>query len=116
MSGVFTISLDFELHWGGFEKWPLELYKHYFLNTRRVIPEMLTMFLEGDVHVTWATVGLLFHESRASLLQNAPALKPAYEFSRLSAYNFIERRGIGNNEYDDPFHFGSSLINKIIAT
>ena len=44
MNGIFTISLDFELHWGGFEKWPIEEYRQYFLNTRKVIPEMLKLF------------------------------------------------------------------------
>ena len=99
MKGLFTISLDFELHWGGFEKWHLETqdsrlktqdsgltnYNHYFLNTREVIPSMLALFKKYDVHVTWATVGMLLHESKAALLQNAPSLKPSYQVSNLSA-------------------------------
>ena len=69
MPGILTISLDFELHWGGFEKWPLgvkdgDSYNQYFLNTRQVIPKMLELFAEHEVHVTWATVGMLFHESK----------------------------------------------------
>lgn len=155
MKGIFTISLDFELHWGGFEKWPLqgtryevrgtrgeargtrdevhgtryegvegtkhqvrstEDYTQYFLNTREVIPEMLALFEKYEVHVTWATVGMLFHESRAELLSNAPALKPSYKASQLSAYNFINHQGIGDNELSDPFHFAPSLLKQIIDT
>jgi peptidoglycan/xylan/chitin deacetylase (PgdA/CDA1 family) len=156
MKGVFTISLDFELHWGGFEKWPLrgtgnevqgtgykergtrygvqgtrngvvstdengkfingaKDYNQYFLNTRKAIPEMLGLFEKHEVHVTWATVGMLFHGSRAELLENAPALKPAYDAKELSAYNYINDNGIGVSESGDPFHFAPSLIKKIIS-
>jgi peptidoglycan/xylan/chitin deacetylase (PgdA/CDA1 family) len=116
VNGVFTISLDFELHWGGFEKWPLEQYRTYFLNTRKVIPEMLSLFRKHEVHVTWATVGMLFHNSKDELLNNSPSHKPDYKLKELSAYEFIERQGIGKDEVSDPFHFASSLIRQIIAT
>jgi hypothetical protein len=124
MQGTFTISLDFELHWGGFEKWPLRAsghrkkgsYDQYFINTRKVIPEMLTLFEKFEVHVTWATVGMLFNESKTELLKNAPALKPGYEAKELSAYNYILNKGIGENESDDPFHFAPSIIQNIIST
>jgi peptidoglycan/xylan/chitin deacetylase (PgdA/CDA1 family) len=114
--GIFTISLDFELHWGGFEKWPLEKYRRYFLNTREVIPQMLSLFAEHDVHVTWATVGMLFHETREELMDNSPDLKPTYKMSALSAYQYISRVGIGQNEDQDPFHYAPSLIQQIINT
>ena len=104
MNGTFTISLDFELHWGGFEKWPLDQYRQYFLNTRELIPGMLALFEQHQVHVTWATVGMLLHDSKQSLLQNAPQLKPAYVHQQLSAYHFIESVGIGNHEEEDPLH------------
>lgn len=116
MNGLFTISLDFELHWGGFEKWPLDLYRQYFLNTREVIPRMLTLFEQHEVHVTWATVGMLLHRTRQELLQNAPQLKPSYKLQELSAYRFVETVGIGDNERDDPFHFAPSLVKQILAT
>lgn len=127
MRGLFTISLDFELHWGGFEKWPLNGreegrqvpgsgYNQYFANTREVIPEMLSAFRNHQVHVTWATVGMLFHESKAQLLENAPDNKPSYQQQELSAYDYIQRYGIGENESQDPFHFAPSIIDEIIAT
>jgi peptidoglycan/xylan/chitin deacetylase (PgdA/CDA1 family) len=113
---VFTISLDFELHWGGFEKWPIENYKRYFANTRSVIPEMLNLFQRYEIHATWATVGMLFHESKDSLLRDAPALKPSYRFSELSAYHFIDQHGIGKSEEDDPYHFAKTLVQRIANT
>jgi peptidoglycan/xylan/chitin deacetylase (PgdA/CDA1 family) len=116
MNGIFLISLDFELHWGGFEKWPIQNYQTYFLNTRKVIPEMLALFLEHEVHATWATVGMLFHRSKESLLDHVPKYQPSYQISELSAYRFIERHGIGETEQDDPFHFASSLVKQITGT
>jgi peptidoglycan/xylan/chitin deacetylase (PgdA/CDA1 family) len=158
MKGTFTISLDFELHWGGFEKWrlekvgggqeavgrgdrltinkelkvdsgkssfefqassfelPVSSYNQYFLNTRQVIPEMLELFRKHEIHVTWATVGILMHESKQQLMQNVPLKKPSYEEKKLSAYHYIDTIGIGENEEMDPFHFAPGLIKKILAT
>lgn len=140
MSGIFTISLDFELHWGGFEKWKLETggskldvgsvdsplasrfqspasnYNEYFLNTRQVIPHMLALFEKYGVHVTWASVGMLFHENKNSLESVFPALKPTYVAEALSAYQYIDTKGIGERERDDPFHYAADLIQQIIQT
>ncbi|MBL0744018.1 polysaccharide deacetylase family protein [Chryseolinea lacunae] len=114
--GTFIISLDFELHWGGFEKWPLENYRQYFMNTRKVIPEMLRLFEQSDVHVTWATVGMLFHTTRHSLEETLPTLQPSYAQRELSAYQYIEKHGIGNDEDDDPFHYAGSLVQRVLET
>jgi peptidoglycan/xylan/chitin deacetylase (PgdA/CDA1 family) len=77
---------------------------------------MLELFKKYEVHVTWATVGMLFHESREELLENAPAIKPSYEVKELSAYHYIHDRGIGKGEAEDPFHFAPSIIQKITST
>jgi hypothetical protein len=137
-NGIFTISLDFELHWGGFEKWSLGAgrlstgnattsgarflpvngfdYTNYFLNTRLAIPEMLNLFAAHETHVTWATVGILFHKDKISMLNHAPKLKPAYVEEQLSAYHYMVNKGIGEDEESDPFHFAPSLIKKILGT
>lgn len=115
-NGMFIVSLDFELHWGGFEKWPLKTYKPYFLNTRNVIPELLKLFHQYGVHVTWATVGMLFHETKESLRKVTPALKPGYHNASLSAYNYIKMHDLGDAESDDPFHFAKSLVLRIVDT
>lgn len=131
MKGVFSISLDFELHWGGFEKWPLSVasrqlpvsvnrksgyYNRYFLSTRDVIPRMLDLFKKYEIHVTWAVVGMLLHKSKEQLLENAPELKPTYNVKELSAYYFINKVGIGSDEDNDPFHFAPSLVELILQT
>ncbi len=114
--GVFTISLDFELHWGGFEKWPLDQYRQYFQNERATIPRMLELFEQYEVHVTWATVGILFHERFEQLQEDMPAIRPTYYKSEFSAYKYMETQGIGADEQTDPFHYGFSLLKKIAAT
>lgn len=129
MNGVFTISLDFELHWGGFEKWPLSSHRapatgngqpvtfdRYFLSTREVIPHLLDLFQRYEIHATWAAVGMLLNDSRQELLQNAPAARPVYQNRMLSPYHFIDTHGIGEGEQDDPFHFAPSLIRLILDT
>lgn len=111
MTSTFTISLDFELHWGGFEKWPLNAAKRaYFDNTRKLIPELLRQFEQNDVHVTWATVGMLMHSEKSAIIANQPTLKPTYEQAQLSAYHFMATEGIGENEREDPYHFAHSLV------
>ncbi len=115
MSSRFIISLDFELHWGGSEKWDLEPRKHYFQRTRQAIPKMLRLFGEYDVHVTWATVGFLFHATREDLLVSMPEKLPTYN-APIAAYDYIRNPGIGDDEASDPFHFAPSLIRLILNT
>ena len=114
MSGKFIISLDFELHWGGAEKWDLSHKRNYFLNTRKSIPEVLKIFRENSIQVTWATVGFLFAKSKKQLLDFSPELKPTYDDQKLSSYNYFDQ--VGENEDKDPFHFGYSLIQQILDT
>jgi len=111
--GVFLISLDFELHWGCFDTMQ-ELNENYFKNTRAAIPEMLKIFAENDIHVTWATVGMLFNKSQSEWMQNKPALIPEFLNPHVSAYEWIRKNGFTTEE--DPYHFASEIIKKIMNT
>lgn len=112
--GTFVISLDFELHWGGAEKWDLQKMSQYFLDTRASIPEVLQLFTDNNISATWATVGFLFAKNKKQLLEFSPIEKPSYKNTSLSYYNYFEK--IGDSEDDDPFHYAFSLIKKIIET
>jgi len=112
--GKFIISLDFELHWGGAEKWNLNEMQSYFLNTRKSIPEVLRLFKENNIRATWATVGFLFAKNKKQLLEFCPDNKPTYLNQKLSYYNYFDE--VGENEEEDPFHFGYSLIKQILET
>ncbi|MDC1205441.1 polysaccharide deacetylase family protein [Candidatus Pacebacteria bacterium] len=116
--GYLVISLDFELMWGMFDKVTIEQYGENILGVRHSIPEILALFKENGIHATWATVGMLMHQNKQSLLTTAPreSLQPRYDDMCVSAYTHIATTHIGNNEKNDPYHFAPSLVSEIIAT
>ena len=137
MPGRLVISLDFELMWGVRDHRTIRDYGHAVLGARQAIPLMLQLFEQHGIKATWATVGLLFAESREQMLEFAPlASLPAYHDCTLSPYGAINKSHtcstrqpektsatqasddeyIGKNEKDDPFHYGLSLIRKIAET
>jgi len=111
--GTFVISLDFELHWGIVDQCEITpTYKEIFVRTRQyVIPGMLELFREYEIHATWATVGLLFFKNQPSLLASLPDVRPSYVNPLLSAYTHLDI--IGESEQTDPYHYAPSLIKKI---
>lgn len=112
--GIFTISLDFELFWGVKDHRTRKEYGENILGARKAIPLLLELFAEYDIHVTWATVGYLFHEGRASLLKHPPQLSPTYQQAALANEKTIH--ATGDSESEDPYHYAPSLIAKIAAT
>lgn len=112
--GKFIISLDFELHWGGVEKWDEADKAQYFLNTVNFIPELLDIFKENSIRVTWATVGFLFAKDKNQLLKHKPSITPSYTNKLLDYYRILPK--LGHDENDDPLHFAYSLITKILHT
>jgi hypothetical protein len=111
---IFTISLDFELYWGIFDKVPLIDRLEYFANTRRVIPQMLELFELQQVHVTWATVGMLFTKDWEDWSDASPSSKPSYTNPQLSAYRLKKEFEV-NRELNNCF-FASELVDKIQNT
>ena len=114
-SGVFVISLDFELHWGCFESMSLnEQHQAYFNNTRKAIPAMLDIFSSNEIHVTWATVGMLFCKNINEWEKHRPAHLPSYINKKVSSYEWIHQNGF--HALEDPYHFAPELIELIKAT
>ncbi|MFK8036078.1 MAG: polysaccharide deacetylase family protein [Hyphomicrobiales bacterium] len=116
MTGSFVISLDFELMWGVRDHRSIQHYGDAVLGGREAIPQMLSRFQHAGIRATWATVGLLFAKTREEMLAFAPACRPAYTNGALSPYPDIENGKIGENEAEDPYHFGASLIAQIAET
>lgn len=110
--GSFVISLDCELFWGVRDKRRLQDYRENLLGERQVVPRLLDLFDEFDVHATWAFVGFLFYSDRLSLISNLPNRLPHYTNPLFSAYD--ELAAIGEDESLDPFHFGGSLIEEVL--
>lgn len=113
-TGALVISLDFELYWGMRDLESIDNYRERILGERRVVPALLKLFNEYQIHATWATVGFLFCETRDELISQSPSKKPAYSDQNLSPYPHVSQ--IGRNEDEDPFHYAPSLIKLIAAS
>lgn len=109
--GVFTISLDFELLWGIFDKVGNNYDPKYFANTRKVVPEILNEFGKHEIQATWATVGMLFAENEEEWFAYSPMHKPSYRKASLSAYEFAKKEGL-----KAAVHFAPDLIQEILHT
>ncbi|TJY33437.1 polysaccharide deacetylase family protein [Pontimicrobium aquaticum] len=110
-NGHFVISLDYELHWGVFDKCSVASYEKNLKNTREVIEKLLALSDKYNIKLTFATVGFLFAKDKNDLVTHAPKDKPSYKNNKLNPYLLLD--SIGNNEMDDPYHFGNSILKKI---
>ena len=108
--GYFVISLDFELIYGILDYIfnHEELHENLF-GARKAIPQMLALFKEHSVAVTWAVVGMLFNEDKSELLENLPSEKPQYTNKNVSVYSYLDRICNENNE----LFFAKDLISMI---
>jgi peptidoglycan/xylan/chitin deacetylase (PgdA/CDA1 family) len=112
--GCFVVSLDLELHWGVRDHAPVSSYRDNLLGVRQAVPAMLELFARRDVAATWATVGMLFAETRRALERSFPSRLPRYRDARLSPYDGMA--GVGEDEARDPFHFAPSLLRLVAQT
>jgi peptidoglycan/xylan/chitin deacetylase (PgdA/CDA1 family) len=113
LPGRFVISFDFELFWGVRDTTTLARYGRNILGVRDAVPRLLDLFERYGVRSTWGTVGFLFFDDKEDLLAHLPDIRPRYADERLSPYAAIPQ--IGRNEASDPYHFGLSLIRRIMS-
>jgi len=111
-NGKLIISLDFEICWGIRDAVKLNNYKENLLGVHKAIPMLLDLFKKYNINATFAAVGFLFFENKRELLLSLPARKPQYVNSNLSPYTGHFNL-VGENEEQDPLHFGIDLINQI---
>ncbi|MEB2782686.1 polysaccharide deacetylase family protein [Algoriphagus sp. C2-6-M1] len=109
--GSFTISLDFELLWGIFDKIGTGYKPSYFLNTRQLVPIMLEKFAAANIQTTRATVGMLFAENEEEWKSYSPKFLPSYRDRKYSAYEWVKKHGIR-----PEVHFAPELIQQVIDT
>jgi peptidoglycan/xylan/chitin deacetylase (PgdA/CDA1 family) len=112
-SPTFIISLDFELFWGVRDVTTLDRYGPNLRGVREAIPAMLRLFSERGIRATWATVGFLFFASKTELCAGLPRVRPAYGQTELCPYRALD--AVGQDEAEDPYHFGRSLVDRIRA-
>jgi peptidoglycan/xylan/chitin deacetylase (PgdA/CDA1 family) len=111
-NGIFVISLDFELFWGVWDVTTKERYGANILGVREVIPQLLNLFDGYNIRATFATVGFLFAKDKKDLNTYLPAIKPCYSNENYNVYA-KELVSVGNNDVDDPYHFGYTLFEQL---
>jgi len=112
--GVFCISLDFELQWGVFEKMTVgNPANNYFHNTRFAIPQMLQLFSQYDIQVTWAIVGMIFNQNLEMWKNNRPDLIPDYANKTVSSYHWCDEQ---HQHIQESNLFAPDLIDQIKST
>jgi hypothetical protein len=111
-NGRFVISLDFELFWGLRDHLTIKEYEENIIGVRTVIPRLLTIFKKYQIKATFATVGFLFFSDKLELIRSVPERLPNYNDKNLSPYlGYFDE--IGESEDQDPYHFGTKLIEQI---
>jgi len=111
--GTFTISLDFELFWGIRANRTEAEYRENLLGVYSAIPKMLELFQKYDIHVTWATVGFLFHENIQDIKSNYPLILPAYKSKKVDPYLYLDGISVEESDSFRRIHCASLLIEKI---
>ncbi|MES2417267.1 MAG: polysaccharide deacetylase family protein [Bacteroidota bacterium] len=110
---IFTISLDFEMMWGVFDKRSINTYGSNILGSVSVIPKMLALFEKYNVHATWAVVGCLHFNNLSLLSAHLSKNEINYCNSKLSAY----KHGLTIDEGDYLNYYSApELIKKIAQT
>lgn len=114
-NGSFIISLDFELFWGYIDTDSLEKHKGRMQKTRRAVLELIDVFEENNIKVTWSTVGMLMLEDADDLKRVIRDFEiPEYGDERLNNYKtFMEL--LSHEEYSDDVFFASKLVEKLKA-
>lgn len=111
--GTLLVSLDFELFWGVQDRHTYDDYGQNVLGGRKAVPRLLEILKKHNIHCSWATVGMMFAENKQELIDYSPseALRPHYENTVLSPYRILD--DIGDNEAEEPYFYGKSLIDLI---
>lgn len=112
LNSYLVISLDFELLWGVFDKVDFRQKHQYFHNTRKVIPQLLKLFKDNEIHCTWASVGMLFNADWEEWSQHNPIEVPSYINEKLSPYSYK----FNNSNLPEELCFAPELLDQIYST
>ena len=112
-TGIFTISLDFELIWGTRDLFGPGRFHEICLRERIVVERLLELFAEFNVSATWCTVGHLFLRDCAGHegVKHPEIVRPDHAWV---SHDWFEHDPCGN-ETTDPVFYGRALVEKILA-
>ena len=87
--------------------------KRIYLVLEKQLIKCLSCLTTCGIRATWATVGdaNLFKDKK-ELMNNLPSNLPSYSNMEFSPYGKLG--SIGENEVQDPFHYGQSCLKKFI--
>jgi peptidoglycan/xylan/chitin deacetylase (PgdA/CDA1 family) len=111
-TGIFTISLDFELIWGTLDRGgPNGLMQLCETERLFVIDRLLELFSDFDISATWCIVGhLLLDRCRAEYgLKHPEIVRPTHNWARQDW--FLDDPC--SSEESDPVFYGRTLVEKI---
>jgi peptidoglycan/xylan/chitin deacetylase (PgdA/CDA1 family) len=105
------LSLDFELFWGVTDSRTIENYGTNIEGVWQAVPGMLKLFKKYDVHVTWATVGMLMCKDFKQWSNFRPSIMPTYKRESCSTY------AVSALARDFPkLFFAPALVEQILTT
>lgn len=109
---IVVISLDFELRWGMHDvlQFNIDAYRENLENERIVVPALLKLFVERNIHCTWATVGAIGCSDWNEYFSRAPE-PPKYHNPALAVnprYADLDPQGV--------LHFAPELLRLIHET
>ena len=103
-----------ELNWGVHDVFSLDEYGENILGARHAIPKILQLFSTYNIHATWAIVGMLYCQNKKELSSILETLDLPYENHLFSPKRNLPF--VGEDEQQDPYHFGKSFIREIAAS
>lgn len=109
-TGTMIISLDFEMGWGNLDKQNWDRCRKKFEKAMIVIPNILDLFRNYDIHATWATVGMVLFKGLSEARTYLKETYPCYEDPDLSLENAI--RKVAENE---SLFFAPDLVKQITS-
>jgi peptidoglycan/xylan/chitin deacetylase (PgdA/CDA1 family) len=111
-TGVFTLSLDFELIWGTIDRRGIDGFRHSCeVERAEVIDRLLELLAEFEVPATWAIVGHLCLAGCSPVggCKHPEIVRPKHSWVTGDWFDHDP----GGNEGTAPLFFGRSLIQKI---
>jgi peptidoglycan/xylan/chitin deacetylase (PgdA/CDA1 family) len=89
----------------------LESCRERIRNVHFVIPKLLELFKQYEIHATWTIVGFLFLNDRDQLMKKFPAELPQYVHKQFDPYDYIQK-----NDLEKEYHFAPGCIELIKNT
>jgi peptidoglycan/xylan/chitin deacetylase (PgdA/CDA1 family) len=111
-TGIFTISLDFELIWGTLDRGgPNGLLQLCETERLFVIDRLLRLFTEFDISATWCIVGHLFLDrcSAEYGLKHPEIVRPSHSWAQQDWFSHDPCA----TERTHPVYYGRTLVEKI---